>query len=145
VKAISVRQPWSWALLNGKDVENRSRNILGGHRGERALHAGGQLADAAAFDWVLELTDGVLPQLGLPGRPAPTQLGGVIGVLQVTGTHPADSCGGGCSSWADPTGFHIRHDTTLARALDRVVECPGRLGLFTLPEDVAARVRRQLA
>lgn len=144
MKAISVRQPWAWALLNGKDVENRSRNILGGHRGVVALHAGGHLSDAAAFDRVHDLTNGALPGLGLPGRPAPTQLGGVIGVLDVVGVHPAVSCGGGCSPWADPTGHHIRHDPTRARALDRVVPCPGRLGLFTLPDDVAAAVRRQL-
>lgn len=145
MKAISVRQPWAWALLlGGKDVENRSRNILGGHRGMVALHAGQHLADAAAFERVHDLTGGAMPQLGLPGRPAATQLGGIIGVLDIAGVHPASSCHGRCSPWADPTGVHIRHHTDLARPLDRIVECPGSLGLFTLPEDIAAQVRRQL-
>ena len=145
MKAISVRQPWAWALLHGKDVENRTRNILGGHRGLVALHAGNNLASGDAFTRVDSLTGGRMPQLGLPGRAAATQVGGVIGVLDVIGVHPASSCGGRCSQWADPTGVHIHHDILGARSLDRVVECPGKLGLFTLSDDVAARVRGQLA
>lgn len=144
MKAISVRQPWAWALLHGKDIENRSRNILGGHRGLVALHASGHLADGDAFARVHDLTEGRMPQLGLPGRKAATQLGGVIGVLDVIGVHPAVSCSGRCSPWADPTGIHIHHDILTARQLDRVVHCPGRLGLFTLPDDVAAKVQGQL-
>ncbi|HEY8066561.1 MAG TPA: hypothetical protein VIF40_17830 [Methylosinus sp.] len=28
LKALSVRQPWAWAIFNGKDVENRSQASL---------------------------------------------------------------------------------------------------------------------
>lgn len=144
MKAISVRQPWAWALLHGKDVENRSQNILGGYRGLVALHAGQHLADAAAFERVHELAGEAMPQLGLPGRRPATQLGGVIGVIDVIGVHPALSCAGRCSPWADPTGVHIHHDIKNARPLRRFVECRGRLGLFELPADVAADVRKNL-
>ncbi len=143
MKAISVRQPWAWALLNGKDVENRSQNIVGGYRGMVALHAGTQLADGAAFTRVDTIL-GRGPDLGRPGHRAPTQFGGVIGLLYVIGVHPATSCRGRCSPWADPTGVHIRLEPATVRPLDRVVECPGRLGLFTLPDDITALVRKQI-
>ena len=30
MRAITVRQPWSWQIVNqGKDVENRTQNIAG--------------------------------------------------------------------------------------------------------------------
>lgn len=144
MKAISVRQPWAWALLHGKDVENRTRNIVGGHRGPTLLHAGQHLADAAAFERVLELT-GWRSALGRPGGPADAQLGGIIGVINIAGVHPASSCGGSCSPWADPTGVHIRlHSEVPGRPLDRMVPCPGRLGLFTPSAEVLAAVGRQL-
>jgi hypothetical protein len=28
LRALSVRQPWAWAICHGKDVENRSRGGL---------------------------------------------------------------------------------------------------------------------
>mgnify|MGYP001137357808 FL=1 len=41
MRAITVRQPWAWAIVFGqKDVENRSRNIAGRYRGPVAIHAG---------------------------------------------------------------------------------------------------------
>ena len=144
MRALSVRQPWSWAIVaGGKDCENRSRNIAGGHRGLVAIHAGVQLADADAFRRVAELADYGVPDLGRPGAPAETALGAVVGVAELTGAHPASSCHGGCSPWADPTGWHLR--LVKPRPLSRPVDCPGRLGLFTLPADVAALVLRQAA
>lgn len=38
MKALSVRQPWAWAIIHaGKDVENRSR--ITRYRGPVAIHA----------------------------------------------------------------------------------------------------------
>ena len=46
--ALSVRQPWAWAIVNGfKDVENRSWATA--YRGPLLLHAGQQF-DSAGFD-----------------------------------------------------------------------------------------------
>lgn len=40
MRALTVRQPWAWAIVHGgKDVENRSRS-LGPYRGLVAIHAG---------------------------------------------------------------------------------------------------------
>lgn len=43
-KALSIRQPWAWLIVNGfKDIENRTWNTK--HRGEFLIHA------AEAVDW----------------------------------------------------------------------------------------------
>ena len=40
MRALTVRQPWAWAIIHGgKDVENRVRS-LGPYRGPVAIHAG---------------------------------------------------------------------------------------------------------
>lgn len=37
-RALSIRQPWAWAILNaGKDIENRSRRV--NYRGPICIHA----------------------------------------------------------------------------------------------------------
>jgi len=38
MKAITIYQPWAWALLHGKDVENRNWSTE--HRGPFLIHAG---------------------------------------------------------------------------------------------------------
>ena len=38
MRALSVRQPWAWAIIHaGKDIENRTRSTV--HRGPLAIHA----------------------------------------------------------------------------------------------------------
>lgn len=83
-KAISVRQPWAWALIHGgKDVENRNKAPIGtrqliGHRIQ--IHAAkGMTRDEYenALDYML--------RLGVP-CPHPSELlrGGVIGSVRLT-------------------------------------------------------------
>ena len=41
MKAITVRQPWAYAIMHlGKDVENRTCNIAGSYRGPRSPSSG---------------------------------------------------------------------------------------------------------
>ncbi|HYI46223.1 MAG TPA: hypothetical protein VE174_12270 [Actinomycetota bacterium] len=55
VKAITVRQPWAWAIIMGyKDVENRSRRT--DRRGPLLIHAGQKWdPDGFLFLWELGL------------------------------------------------------------------------------------------
>ena len=39
-KALSVRAPWWWFILHGKDIENRSLSFAPRYRGPVWLHAG---------------------------------------------------------------------------------------------------------
>lgn len=38
MKAISIQQPWAWAIFNGKPVENRKWSTA--YRGPLLIHAG---------------------------------------------------------------------------------------------------------
>lgn len=139
MRALTVRQPWAWAIVHGgKDVENRSRNVAGSYRGPVAIHAG-LTEDVAAYDddmirealgrvedsWVLE------EQLAV---------GAVLGVVDLVEVHEPTEW---CSWWGQSdAGVHL----TLAnpRPLARPVPCRGALGLWTLPPGVRDVVLEQL-
>lgn len=38
IRALSITQPWAWAIIHGKTVANRTRPTH--HRGVLAIHAG---------------------------------------------------------------------------------------------------------
>lgn len=45
MKALSIRQPWAWLIVNGhKTVENRSRS-LGDHTGPLLVHASSRMTE----------------------------------------------------------------------------------------------------
>ena len=49
MKAISIRQPWAWLVVNGhKDVENRTWRTK--HRGKTLIHASGHKATKADYE-----------------------------------------------------------------------------------------------
>ena len=49
-RALSIRQPWAWLIVNGyKDVENRSRHI-GNHLGPVLIHASAIMTKVEYFD-----------------------------------------------------------------------------------------------
>ena len=122
VKALSVRQPWAWAILRaGKDVENRSAAALRHMRIEPfssiALHASkgmtrDEYEEAAEF----------MATLGVV-CPAPNLLprGGIVGAFEVEGVVSASA-----SPWFfGPRGIALKR----ARACE-FVAARGALGLF---------------
>jgi len=178
MRAITVRQPWAWAIVHGgKDVENRTRNIAGAYRGPVAIHAAKADADNAPDSLWLQHANHYRATHPLCDPDAiDSERGVIIGVVDLTDVHddgdcfyasvrrlaaiyridPAafrefpDSGSGGvlgrarmCSTWAQ--GDH--HHLVLAnpRPLANPVRVRGRLGLWTLPDDVEAAVRDQVA
>jgi hypothetical protein len=175
MRGLTVRQPWAWAIVHGgKDVENRSRNLAGSYRGPVAIHAGlalcprivedGPLSDALSAAeansgekvdlfhgfvlGVVDLTDvhddGTC--LDLSGR--------TLARLYRTDPDafhefPDNGCGGVigrarmCSRWAQ--GDH--HHLVLAnpRPLAHPIPWRGALGLWTVPADLEAAIREQVA
>jgi hypothetical protein len=82
VKALSVRQPWAWAILHaGKDVENRPERIARMAEkliGQRIyIHAGLKL-DESALDF--------MPDVDWPDE---YDVGGIVGSAEVIGYHHA--------------------------------------------------------
>lgn len=120
-RALSIRQPWAWAILHaGKDVENRSwksSSIDYGECGRFAIHAGKGLTreeyDAAADS---------LASLGVRCPPAAELLrGGIVGSVEII-----DYVREFPSRWfAGPTGLLLRN----ARPCE-FIPSKGQLGFF---------------
>jgi hypothetical protein len=52
MKALSIQQPWAWAILHaGKDVENRTWTH--NYRGQILVHAGKKF-DKAGYAWLID-------------------------------------------------------------------------------------------
>lgn len=129
LKALSVRQPWAWAIIHaGKDVENRSWQAVnhGLHvRGRICIHAAkGMTRDE--YEEAREFIDG----LGYH-TPEPYALhrGGVIGEVDVV-----DVVSQSDSLWFfGPRGLVLRNPRSM-----QFVPAQGRLGYFDwVPADMS--------
>lgn len=110
--AISIRQPWAWAIVHGqKDIENRSWATR--FRGPVLIHAS-KTYDAWATETIQRLCPTFL------GRPD-VHLGGIVGVAEIVDCVTAHD-----SLWFDgPYGFVLRN----ARPVP-FLPCRGQLGFF---------------
>lgn len=127
MKAISIRQPWAWLIINGgKDIENRTwatklrRRVL--------VHAAKGLTRKeyeAAIDFIVE--QGIPP---LPFElPAFEQLerGGIIGSVLIEGCVESDQ-----SRWfTGPYGFVLGEPEPMP-----FIPLKGRLGFFEVNESL---------
>lgn len=125
MRALSVRQPWAWAIIHaGKNIENRTwhnKHTIG----TIAIHA----------------SKGLLPVEDMPPRvrrPQPAELVrsaiiGIVDVVDVVENHR--------SRWFHgPLGWVLKNP----RALTRPIECQGALGLWAVPRSIERRIMRQL-
>ena len=161
MRAITVRQPWGTAIIRaGKDIENRSRNIAGSYRGPVAIHAG--LRDLPIDDGARDFIGAMTGRIPLITHPK--HLGAVVGVVDLVGVHRCQlgrgvshvglpvcfddetPTGRLCSAWAEYPTRDGRYHLVLAnpRSLPKPIPCRGRLGLWTLPDDIAAQVEEAL-
>lgn len=155
MKALTVRQPWAYAIATGaKTVENRPQRFS--HRGQVAIHAGSVPAEDWTFDVVARLTGEPVPDLGRPKVPPALRMSAVIAVVDVPEAHDETVCGGECSPWAMTAREYCKncragrcttdhaplwhYELRNARLLSAPVPATGRLGLFNLPDVVARRV-----
>lgn len=138
MRALSVRQPWAAAIAHlGKDVENRTRATS--HRGLVAIHAA--KADVDDPDYALDLI-GDIAGCSFRDVLAHDVRGHIVAVADLTGCHQC-SAGPVCSPWAQPGQWHWQ----LANIRPLPAPIPvqrGWLGLWHLPEDADAAVRRVL-
>ena len=156
MRAITIRQPWAWAVIHaGKTVENRSRNIAGDYRGPVAIHASKRddLNAFAASDVLCKAVESHLPRRPRPAsgivdmrEPWILNHGMIIGVADLVDVHRDNIHGRlylrACSSWATEGMTHLVFANP--RPLDCPIRVRGRLELWTLPDDVEQAVRRQL-
>lgn len=141
MRALTVRQPWAWAIVHGeKNVENRTRNVAGAYRGPVAIHAAVAHADDTHGAWLdVVSTTRTRPVPSILDMP----LGVVVGVVDLVDVHPcrwSDCCP--CSPWAEPNHHHL----VLAnpRPLPRPIPWRGQLGLWRVPDDLERAIREQV-
>ncbi len=123
MKALSIRQPWAWLVVNGwKNIENRERRFS--HRGPLLIHAAAWVTPAD-YEACRIFVDGICEDLAMPAF-EDLERGGIVGevvVLDCVERHP--------SPWfTGPYGL----------VLDEACHCPlirwrGIPGLFDVPVD----------
>lgn len=131
MKALTVRQPWAWAIMHaGKDVENRTWRPPSGLLEERFVVHAAKTIDHGAPAFI-DAVD--------PGRL--TIAGAFLGTVLLDDAHLATSCGGLCSIWAGPptTGKEWHWELADAEPWPEPVPGVGQLGLFDVPAGVLAR------
>jgi hypothetical protein len=149
MRILTVKQPWAWAIFNGKDVENRTRNIAGDYRGPVAIHAA---AREMPFDQHFEIAQYIGERVGMiPLFTLRTGLGAIQGVVDLVDVHADTECWrkpwkheaeGWCSPWAMEGHHHLV--LTNPRALAETIPYRGALGLRTLDDDTTARILAQI-
>lgn len=145
LRALTVRQPWSWAIAEGwKPVENRTWKT-----GYRRLDPGAAFPVREAHRAHKALTATALLAGALPPEAARLGFHCVVAVAALAGVHHARECRRDgeppvplCSPWAFHGEYHWQLEDV--RPLHPVPCHPGRLGLWRLPDDVEKAVRVQL-
>lgn len=124
--ALSVRQPWAWAIIHaGKDCENRSwkRSSPGiGFRGRVAIHASTTLTriDYEAARAAMARIGVECPDAASLGR------GGIVGSVEVVDVVRRGALGAFSSPWfLGPVGLVLREPRPCA-----FVPAAGQLGIF---------------
>ena len=136
MRALTVRQPWAWAIARGhKTMLNRGRDT--GLRGEIAVHSSLRV-DLEAFD------DAVIRSAHWDPEDHEAAIGGIVAVVSLvevcTEARAGRSCG--CGDWALPGRFHWR--LARPRPLAWPVLTLGQPGVWELAPRVAADVARLL-
>lgn len=127
MKALSIRQPYAWLIVNGfKDVENRDWPTK--FRGRVLIHAG---VTYPKRDY-LEDAEDYAAAYGIKYPAREEMTGGIVGVATIIDCVTASN-----SKWfMGKYGFVL----TDAKPLP-FVPCKGQLNFFDIPEDAAATLR----
>ncbi len=115
MKALSIRQPWAWLIVNGyKDIENRSWHSH--FSGALIIHSGKKF-DRAGYDWVVKN----FPEIVLPES---FECGGMVGTVLMTGCTPRSESPWFFGEW----GFEFSDPKPCTFQAWR-----GKLGFFDIP------------
>jgi hypothetical protein len=124
MRALSIRQPWAWLILNaGKDIENRDwrpRNPALRFRGTCLIHTGVALQPTSdeLRAWVSQISGVALPRSDELPR------GGFVGQVDII-----DVVGASPSPWFEgPCGLVLANPKPLS-----FLACLGQLGFFEIP------------
>lgn len=119
MKALSIRQPWAWLIVNGyKTVENRPRSTE--YRGQILLHASKTL-DKDGYEYCSSILN--IPTVDMFSRMS----GGFVGLANIV-----DCVTSSQSPWfTGPVGWVMSDPQSID-----FIPYRGQLGLFTVPDDI---------
>lgn len=127
MKAISIKQPWAWAIFHGKDVENRTWATR--FTGPLLIHAA-KTFDRLGYDWIVKNRE----RLGIDEIPHPDNFifGAIIGQVRMT-----DCVVHSSSPWFfGPCGF-VFTDPVLFK---NPIPYRGMLKFFNVPDEIIKQV-----
>lgn len=132
MKALSIRQPWAWLIVNGyKDIENRTWSTR--MRGPVLIHAskGMTRAEYEDVEALLATERGIRDKnITLP-KFEDLERGGIVGIASITGCL-SFSLGNVRSPWFfGPYGFTLGDIKALP-----FVPFKGALGFFDVPDEL---------
>jgi len=129
MKAITIRQPWAWAVIHaGKNIENRSWNT---HlRGRVAVHAARSMTWAEYEDGC-EFIRSINRGIRIPAYEDMVR-GAIVGTVEIVD----------CVQKSDSPWYCGKYGFVLARpqALPTPIPCKGALGFWDVPEDIAKKL-----
>lgn len=119
-RALSIRQPWAWAILNaGKDIENRPRRFH--YRGPICIHAS-KASGAIEFMQACQDIVAITASKHEPPKLAqPIDRGGIIGTAEIVDCIEASDS----PWWIGPFGLVLRNVQPVP-----FISVKGALGLF---------------
>jgi ASCH domain len=133
MKALSIRQPWAWAILHaGKDIENRDWRYPPKFRGEFYIHAASGMTKDEYEDFIdtaheISRLHPFASGLTLPSMEALPR-GGIVGKAQLVDVVTQSK-----SPWFfGPLGFVLKDVQSLPFR-----PCKGALGFFDVPEQLS--------
>lgn len=129
MKALSIRNPWAWLIINaGKDIENRSWPTK--FRGRFLVHASAGMTKAE-YEYVQDFILGTEMFAGNPHIDLPPlyelKRGGIIGSVDLVDcVRESDSCW-----YMGEVGFVLRDPRPTP-----FIPYKGRLGFFDVPDEL---------
>lgn len=133
MKAITVRQPWAWAIIHaGKDIENRSwkTNL----RGRIAIHAGAGMTRAEYEEGRKSILRRK-PKIKIPAYEDMAR-SAIIGTVELVD----------CVEETRSTWFTGDKGFVLARPkkLPEPIKCKGALKFWNVPKNIESRIKKSM-
>lgn len=134
MKAITIRQPWAWAIMNaGKDIENRSWKT--NFRGRVAIHASASMT-REEYEEGCKSIRGRIQKIKIPAYEDMVR-GAILGTVEIID----------CVDDSDSTWFGGEYGFVLSRPkkLPEPIRCKGALMLWNVPRNITSRINRSLS
>ncbi len=133
MKAITLRQPWAWAIINaGKDIENR--NWKTHFRGRVAIHAGVGMT-RVEYEEACGYIRSINPRIRIPAY-EDLERGAIIGTVEIVD----------CVQDSDSPWFMGKYGFVLIRPerLPEPIPSKGALSFWDVPQNIEARINKAI-